>query len=173
MYGLYVSPWRFRKCLEFISSWLGSTLIPLKVAPLMCSHATFPGHPRWAGSQGHCNNRFLASGNASDDSVVGGHVGLTKGLQVFSRHLANDLAFGSPTENMTWMKWSQSQTIWEYLGGNGNLQLKLKALERLVRFSHRCCFMLAFEIVFRSTNWKWICAKDMQILTAKVAMIHG
>lgn len=35
----------------------------------------------------------------------------------FSRHLANDLAFGSPTENMTWMKWSQSQTIWENLGG--------------------------------------------------------
>lgn len=27
MYGLYVSPWRFGKCLEFITSWLGSTLI--------------------------------------------------------------------------------------------------------------------------------------------------
>lgn len=75
--------WRFGKCLEFITSWLGSTLIPWSLAPLMCSHAHLSGASPVAGSQGHCNNRFLASGNASNDSVVRGHVGLTKGLQVF------------------------------------------------------------------------------------------
>lgn len=109
---VYVSPWRFRKCLEFITSWLGSTLIPWRWHR-WCVHIPARGI-RWP------DPKVIAT---IDSLPVETHP-MTQ-LSVAMLALQKDSKFFKTpgqwfgvwiTKNMTSMKWSYRVILEKFLG---------------------------------------------------------